>query len=181
MATPSPRDVVNRQLEVYNAHDIDGYCALFAKDATISDLVTGEMICIGLDQIRAAYTKRFADNPKLHCIVHQRMEGPHFAIASEDELDDPPLRGRTGEAARRAVSRTRAEQRDRAQRDSTPVEDEAHQPRGADRAPGGGGTALERLGFEVHTRCIGRPDRSLDRGRAAARLSSSRASGAPTP
>jgi len=83
MATPSPRDVVNRQLEVYNAHDIDGYCALFAKDATISDLVTGEMICIGLDQIRAAYTKRFADNPKLHCIVHQRMEGPHFAIDKE--------------------------------------------------------------------------------------------------
>jgi hypothetical protein len=80
---PSPRDIVNRQLEAYNAHDIDGYCKLFARDATISDLVTGQMICNGLGEIRSVYTQRFADNPKLHCIVHQRMEGPHFAIDKE--------------------------------------------------------------------------------------------------
>jgi hypothetical protein len=83
MSHPSPRDVVNRQLEVYNAHDIDGYCALFAPDATISDLVTGQMICLGLDEIRRVYEKRFADNPKLHCIVHQRLEGPTHAIDKE--------------------------------------------------------------------------------------------------
>jgi hypothetical protein len=83
MNQPSPRDIVNRQLDVYNAHDIDGYCALFAPEATISDLVTGQMICIGLDEIRDVYTKRFADNPKLHCVVHQRMEGADFAIDKE--------------------------------------------------------------------------------------------------
>jgi hypothetical protein len=83
MSHPSPRDVVNRQLVAYNAHDIDGYCALFANDATISDLVTGQMICVGLEQIRAVYEKRFADNPKLHCIVHQKMEGANFAIDKE--------------------------------------------------------------------------------------------------
>ena len=83
MQHPTPRDVVNRQLEVYNAHDIDGYCALFADDATISDLVTGQMICNGMDEIRSVYEKRFADNPQLHCIVHQRMEGPTHAIDKE--------------------------------------------------------------------------------------------------
>lgn len=83
MQHPSPREVVNRQLEVYNAHDIDGYCALFAPDATISDLVTGQMMCNGLAEIRSAYTKRFTENPKLHCIVHQRMEGPTHAIDKE--------------------------------------------------------------------------------------------------
>lgn len=83
MTVPSPRDIVNRQLAVYNAHDIDGYCALFAGDATISDLATGQMICNGRDEIRSVYSKRFADNPKIHCIVHQRMEGPHFAIDKE--------------------------------------------------------------------------------------------------
>jgi hypothetical protein len=81
--TPSPRDIVNRQLEVYNAHDIDGYCALFAEDATIGDYVTGQMICNGLAEIRSAYTRRFAENPKLHCIVHQRLEGPTHAIDKE--------------------------------------------------------------------------------------------------
>jgi hypothetical protein len=79
----SPREVVNRQLEVYNAHDIDGYCALFAPDATISDLVTGQMMCDGLAEIRSAYTKRFSENPELRCIVHQRMEGPTHAIDKE--------------------------------------------------------------------------------------------------
>jgi hypothetical protein len=81
--TATARDIVNHQLAVYNAHDIEGYCALFAQDATISDLVTGQMICDGLDEIRKVYTARFADNPKLHCIVHQRMEGPDHAIDKE--------------------------------------------------------------------------------------------------
>lgn len=83
MTHPSPREVVNRQLDVYNAHDIEGYCALFAPDATISDLVTGQMICNGLQDIRLAYTKRFAEHPQLHCTVHQRMEGPTHAIDKE--------------------------------------------------------------------------------------------------
>ena len=79
----TPRDIVNRQLAVYNAHDIEGYCALFADDATISDLVTGQMICAGLAEIRSVYAKRFADHPKLQCVVHQRMEGADFAIDKE--------------------------------------------------------------------------------------------------
>jgi hypothetical protein len=83
MTNPSPRDIVNQQLVVYNNHNIDGYCALFADNATISDLVTGQMICVGLDQIRSVYEKRFADNPKLHCTVHQKMEGADFAIDKE--------------------------------------------------------------------------------------------------
>ncbi len=82
-STLTPRDIVNRQLTAYNAHDIEGYCALFAQDATISDLVTGQMICNGIDEIRKVYTARFADHPNLHCIVHQRMEGPTHAIDKE--------------------------------------------------------------------------------------------------
>lgn len=82
-ASPTPRSIVDRQLAVYNAHDIDGYCALFARDAVISDLVTGQVICSGIYDIRAAYTKRFADHPKLHAVVHQRMEGPTHAIDKE--------------------------------------------------------------------------------------------------
>jgi hypothetical protein len=70
-------------LAVYNAHDIDGYCALFASEATISDQVTGQMICTGIEEIRRVYTARFAENPKLHAVVHQRMEGPTHAIDKE--------------------------------------------------------------------------------------------------
>ena len=86
----TPRELVNDQLNVYNAHDIDGYCALFASDATISDLVTGQMICDGIDEIRAVYTKRFADHPELRAVVHQRMEGADFAIDKETVFGMPP-------------------------------------------------------------------------------------------
>ena len=77
------REIVDRQLAVYNAHDIDAYCSLFAPDATISDLVTEQLICDGIDEIRSVYTKRFADNPGLRAEVHQRMEGADFAIDKE--------------------------------------------------------------------------------------------------
>jgi hypothetical protein len=83
MPHSTPRDIVNMQLDVYNAHDIDGYCALFAAEATISDLVTGQVICDGIAHIREVYSKRFADHPELHCVVHQRMEGADFAIDKE--------------------------------------------------------------------------------------------------
>ena len=33
--TPSPREIVNRQRVVYNAHDIEGYGALFAAELHI--------------------------------------------------------------------------------------------------------------------------------------------------
>ncbi len=39
--------------------------------------------CNGLDEIRSVYTKRFAENPRLSCTVHQRMEGPTHAIDKE--------------------------------------------------------------------------------------------------
>jgi hypothetical protein len=41
------------------------------------------VICRGLPDIRSFYAKRFADNPKLSCVVHQRMEGADFAIDKE--------------------------------------------------------------------------------------------------
>jgi hypothetical protein len=80
---PAPRDIVNKQLAVYNAHDLDGYCALFANNAIISDLVTGKMNCEGIDEIRSVYANRFADNPELRCAAHQRMEGADYAIDKE--------------------------------------------------------------------------------------------------
>jgi hypothetical protein len=79
----TPREIVNRQLIAYNAHDIDDYCALFAEDATVSMLATGETICDGLGGIRDFYAKRFTDNPRLHCMVHQHMDGADFAIDRE--------------------------------------------------------------------------------------------------
>ena len=88
-AALTPRDIVNRQLIAYNAHDLDGYCSLFSKDARISDVNTGQVICDGIDQVRAVYDKRFSDNPELRAVVHNRMESPTHAIDHETVLGLP--------------------------------------------------------------------------------------------
>jgi hypothetical protein len=78
----TPREVVDLQLQAYNAHDIEGYCALFAETAVLADLETGSATAIGLPAIRAIYTQRFAI-PNLRCTVHARMELGDFAIDRE--------------------------------------------------------------------------------------------------
>jgi uncharacterized protein (TIGR02246 family) len=56
-------DVVQRQLEAYNAQDLDAFCALYADDCIIADL-NGVVTQNGKDALRARYTKTFGDYPK---------------------------------------------------------------------------------------------------------------------
>ncbi|MDO9416415.1 nuclear transport factor 2 family protein [Pararhizobium sp.] len=78
----SPRSLADRQLIAYNAHDLDGFCALFANDAVLSDLATGRVIASGMAAIRAFYAERFS-NPDLACTVHHKTELGDFAIDRE--------------------------------------------------------------------------------------------------
>jgi hypothetical protein len=41
------------------------------------------LICDGIAEIRRIYTARFAENPELRAVVHQRMEGPTHAVDKE--------------------------------------------------------------------------------------------------
>jgi hypothetical protein len=79
----SPRDVVNRQLEAYNARDLPTFCSLFADEAVLTDLPTGKVIAQGKRSIADLYAARFRDNPELNCAVHSRMELANFAIDRE--------------------------------------------------------------------------------------------------
>ncbi len=65
-------DVVQRQLEAYNAHDVDAMAATYAEDCIIADL-NGEMLQRGRDAVRARYTKTFSDFPQNHADVVARM------------------------------------------------------------------------------------------------------------
>jgi hypothetical protein len=74
--------VVDRQLLAYNARDIDAYCALFAEDAVISRIDTGEDIARGRAAIREHYTSRFA-SPGLQCSIQGRIALGAFVIDHE--------------------------------------------------------------------------------------------------
>jgi hypothetical protein len=57
--------------------------ALFADDAWLEDLPTGQRRATGGVAITEIYRGRFGDNPNLHCVVHATMDLSDFAIDHE--------------------------------------------------------------------------------------------------
>jgi hypothetical protein len=78
----SARDVTDRQLVAYNNHDLDAFCALFAVDAVLMDLVTGDVVARGIAEIRERYRMRFAVEG-LRAEVLARMDLGDVAIDRE--------------------------------------------------------------------------------------------------
>lgn len=68
----SAADIVQRQLEAYNAQDLDAFCATYANDCVIADL-NGAATQSGKDAIRARYSKTFSDFPQNRAAVVNRM------------------------------------------------------------------------------------------------------------
>lgn len=68
----SAADVVQAQLEAYNAQDLDAFCATYADDCVIADL-NGAVSQSGAAEIRARYAKTFGDYPKNRAWVVNRM------------------------------------------------------------------------------------------------------------
>jgi hypothetical protein len=68
----SAADVVQAQLDAYNAQDLDAFCATYAEDCLIGDL-HGAVTQNGIAEIRARYAKTFSDFPKNRAWVEHRM------------------------------------------------------------------------------------------------------------
>lgn len=51
--------VVQKQLEAYNARDIEAFMALLSDDCVAKDAVTGAVMAQGKQQLRERYTNRF--------------------------------------------------------------------------------------------------------------------------
>jgi hypothetical protein len=58
----SPHDLVARQLDAYNAQDLDAHCACFADDVIVADVGGAERFR-GMEAYRATYAKVFGDFP----------------------------------------------------------------------------------------------------------------------
>src|SRR5690606_9404268 len=65
-------DIVQSQLEAYNAQDLDAFCAIYADDCVIADL-NGPVTQAGVQEVRARYAKTFADFPNNRASVVHRM------------------------------------------------------------------------------------------------------------
>lgn len=65
-------DVVQRQLDAYNAQDLGLFCTFYAPDCVISDL-NGAVQQTGLAEIRARYEKAWAQFPQNRAVALSRI------------------------------------------------------------------------------------------------------------
>jgi hypothetical protein len=78
---PAPEAVVQRQLEAFNARQLDAWLATYAPDARQFELA-GALLADGHAQIRARSAPRF-DDPALHARLLQRAVMGNVVIDRE--------------------------------------------------------------------------------------------------
>jgi len=84
-----PIDIVQRQLDAYNAHDLDAFCACFADDVRTYRMPDASPTIEGKAALRAFYAQHRFAIPSLHAellaritlgdkvIDHERVHGLH--------------------------------------------------------------------------------------------------------
>jgi uncharacterized protein (TIGR02246 family) len=78
----SPEAVVQRQLNAYNARDIDAFADTYSKDVLISDW-SGKVLMKGQEALRLSYTGMFKQIPNLHCEIKKRIVKGNKVIDEE--------------------------------------------------------------------------------------------------
>jgi uncharacterized protein (TIGR02246 family) len=81
-------DVVQRQVEAYNAQDLDGFCAAYAEDCVIADL-NGAATQRGRGELRARYGAMFAQYPRNHAGIVNRIALGDVVIDHEQVARSP--------------------------------------------------------------------------------------------
>ena len=68
----TPEQIVQKQVNAYNARNIDAFLATYAKDVKIYN-EQGQLIIEGHDQMRAGYTNMFETVTNLYCEIENRI------------------------------------------------------------------------------------------------------------
>jgi len=84
----SPVDIVQGQLEAYNAQDLDAFCAFYSPDAVLAGY-GGEPQTVGLEAIRARHAELFAQFPQNRAEVLNRIAVGATVIDHERVLRAP--------------------------------------------------------------------------------------------
>ncbi|MEJ8306262.1 nuclear transport factor 2 family protein [Saccharibacillus sacchari] len=68
----SAEELAQRQLDCYNAHDLEGFLAVYAEDAKLYNLLDGTLMAEGREAMRERYRKRFEED-NVHAKLVNRM------------------------------------------------------------------------------------------------------------
>ena len=69
----SPEEVVQKQLDAYNARDLDAYMSCFADNIIAVDFKTGATTLSGSIAFRARYKEIFDNSPQIFCKLINRI------------------------------------------------------------------------------------------------------------
>lgn len=79
----SAEQVVQRQVEAYNARDLDAFLACYAEDIEIFDLPNREPSMSGKEMLVGPYQKLFDQNPELNAEIKSRRVFDSFVVDEE--------------------------------------------------------------------------------------------------
>ena len=80
----NPEEIVQRQLQAYNEHNIDAYVDTFSQDVQLFELPGNVETISGKAALRAYYAERFRLYPVLQGKVTQRMVLGNYVIYHEE-------------------------------------------------------------------------------------------------
>ncbi|MBK9248958.1 MAG: nuclear transport factor 2 family protein [Ignavibacteria bacterium] len=81
--TPSPESAAQLQLDGYNARDIDIFCSAYSDDVQLLDMLSGAVLCDGIEKLRVKYREQFERCPDLHCTLVKRIVCGNVVIDEE--------------------------------------------------------------------------------------------------
>ena len=81
-------DIAQKQLDAYNAQDLDTYVSFFAEDCIVSGL-GGQPTETSRDAIRARYAKAFAQFPQNKAVLKNRIAVGNTVIDHEKVVRAP--------------------------------------------------------------------------------------------
>ena len=85
----SGEDAVERQVRAYNAHDLDGFIACYARTVVVED-ADGRVVMNGREEMRERYGRLFAAAPGLRADIVSRLRVGSYVV------DDEHVTGRPG-------------------------------------------------------------------------------------
>ena len=95
---PGPEEVVQGQVDAYNARNMEAFITFFAPDAVLASHPGGEIVARGEEEIRRLYGKLFHESPELHCTILKRI------VSGDMVIDHELVTGLRGRPRVRAVA-----------------------------------------------------------------------------
>ncbi len=75
-------DIIQAQVDAYNAQDLDAFCRFYSEDCVIAD-INGEVRQRGRTAIRERFGEMFAQFPQSRCWITQRIAVGNHVIDHE--------------------------------------------------------------------------------------------------